>query len=75
MAKSIKETKTEKNLARSEGFDDAARSFEQIAKVEKFHEARPGSALPANILRLFLKFSAKTTNLVGPRVTGKAARA
>jgi rubrerythrin len=26
--------------ARAEGFEDAARSFEQIAKVEKFHESR-----------------------------------
>ena len=26
--------------AKTEGFPDAARSFEQIAKVEKFHEAR-----------------------------------
>ncbi len=27
-------------IAKSEGFDDVARSFEQISKVEKFHEAR-----------------------------------
>ena len=27
-------------VARDEGFSDIARSFEQIAKVEKFHEAR-----------------------------------
>jgi rubrerythrin len=26
--------------ARAEGFDDVARSFEQIARVEKFHESR-----------------------------------
>ena len=27
-------------MAKKEGFTDVARSFEQIAKVEKFHEAR-----------------------------------
>lgn len=27
-------------IAKEEGFDDIAKSFEQIAKVEKFHEAR-----------------------------------
>ncbi|MCU0665689.1 MAG: rubrerythrin family protein [Candidatus Omnitrophica bacterium] len=27
-------------IAKDEGFDEVARSFEQIAKVEKFHEAR-----------------------------------
>ena len=27
-------------VAKEEGFDDVARSFEQIAKVEKFHESR-----------------------------------
>ncbi|MDD5120561.1 MAG: rubrerythrin family protein [Candidatus Omnitrophica bacterium] len=27
-------------IAREEGFDDVARSFEQIAKVEQFHESR-----------------------------------
>lgn len=27
-------------IAKDEGFDDIAKSFEQIAKVEKFHEAR-----------------------------------
>ena len=27
-------------VARSEGFDDVARSFDQIAKVERFHESR-----------------------------------
>jgi len=27
-------------IAREEGFDDVARSFEQVSKVEKFHEGR-----------------------------------
>jgi len=27
-------------IAREEGFDEVARSFEQISKVEKFHESR-----------------------------------
>ena len=27
-------------IAKDEGFSDVARSFEQVAKVEKFHESR-----------------------------------
>ena len=33
-------------IAREEGFDEVARSFEQISKVEKFHESATANSSP-----------------------------